>query len=320
MTEIYDNAVTSIILGIEDFREGSDARMISAARNYYAGLLLLAKECLVRAAPEADPMDVIGAKFEPVPDGEGGVEHEVVGHTTVDFAQLKNRFKKFGLPWPEADVEKLQRFRNDVEHYHLRAAEGALREAIASSFPMIIDFFETLGEDPQEVLSEVWETILEQTEAFKKVQKSCVDSLEKVDWPSEVRDLDRMSCSACGSSLIGQADRDNTSSGWMRGKCFQCGEEFENQKIIEMVVEVSYEIDAYYAAKNGEASPVAMCPECGADAYVQTGELSVCFHCLDTIGGECIRCSTPIDVHEYNSDYPDLCGYCAHVTEKVMRE
>lgn len=70
--DIFDNAVASITLGIEDFCEGTDARMLSAARNYYAELLLLGKECLVPTAPDADPMEVIGAKFEPVPDGDGG--------------------------------------------------------------------------------------------------------------------------------------------------------------------------------------------------------------------------------------------------------
>lgn len=119
LADIFDNAVTSITLGVEDFQNGSDARMLSAARNYYAGLLLLGKECLIRAAPDAEPMGVIGAKFEPVPDGEGGVAHEVVGYATIDLEQLKGRFKKFGLSWPQADVKKLQRFRNNIEHFHL---------------------------------------------------------------------------------------------------------------------------------------------------------------------------------------------------------
>ena len=175
MADIFENAVTSIVLGIEDFREGSDARMLSAARNYYAGVLLLGKECLVRAAPDADPMEIIGAKFEPVPDGDGGVDHEVVGYATVDLAQLKSRFKKFGLSWPDVNIEKLQRFRNNLEHYHLAEPVGALKEAIAASFPMVIDFLETLKEDPQDVLADVWDTILEETNAFNKVQKSCMD-------------------------------------------------------------------------------------------------------------------------------------------------
>ncbi|SFU00161.1 hypothetical protein [Mesorhizobium sp. YR577] len=320
MADIFDNAVASIILGIEDFREGSDERMLSAARNYYAGLLLLGKECLVRAAPEADPMEIIGAKFEPVPDGDGGVDHEVVGYATVDLEQLKSRFKKFSLPWPQTNTKKLQQFRNNIEHYHLAEPVGSLREAIASSFQMIIDFFEILNEDPQSTLADVWDTILEEKDAFDRVQKSCVDSLLHVNWPGEVRDLDQMSCPKCASSLIGQADRENTDSDYIKGKCFQCGEEFNQQEIVEMVVATSYEIDSYLAAKNGEGSPIADCPECGAATYVENGEASICFSCKETVAGRCSRCGTAITVHEYNPEYPELCGYCAHVLEKVMRE
>lgn len=144
MSEIFVNAITSIKLGIEDFQTGDDDRMLSAARNYYAGLLLLAKECLVNAVPEADAMEVIGAKFKPVPDGHGGVDHVVMGYTTVDLAQLKTRFKDFGLAWPDANITNLQRFRNDLEHHHLKEPASALSEAIASSFPMVVDFFKIL--------------------------------------------------------------------------------------------------------------------------------------------------------------------------------
>ncbi|MER8734104.1 hypothetical protein NKH28_30575 [Mesorhizobium sp. M1227] len=253
--DIFENAVTSIVLGIEDFREGPDARMLSAARNYYAGLLLLGKECLIRAVPDADPMEVIGAKFEPVPDGVGGVDHEVVGFTTIDLEQLKGRFKKFELSWPDVDIRKLQKLRNSLEHYHLQEPVGALKEAIASSFPMVIDFFETL-----KVLNEVWETILEETDTFNKVQKACMDSLMRLNWPGEISRLDRISCRTCGSCLIGQADRDNTDSETAIGKCFQCGEEFDQQQLAEIVVETSYEIDAYHAVKDGESSPIAKLP------------------------------------------------------------
>lgn len=320
MSEIFDNAITSIVLGIEDFETGTDERMLSAARNYYAGLLLLAKECLVRAAPRADAMEIIGAKFKPKPDGDGGVDHEVVGYTTVDLAQLQSRFKDFGLPWPKADINKLQRFRNDLEHYHLKEPVSALGEAIASSFPMVVDFFNILGEDPQTELASVWGTILEQRGAFEKVQKKCLNSLESVDWPAEVSDLDRMACPNCGSSLVGQSDPDNEDHEHVVGKCYQCGEEVPFEKMMEMVVAASYEVDAYIMAKEGLNSAIADCPECGAPAYVETGETSVCFVCGESVAGECIRCGAGIDVHEYNWDHPNLCSYCAHISEKVMRE
>jgi len=320
MSEIFENAVTSIVLGIEDFQNGSDARMLSAARNYYAGLLLLAKECLVSAAPEADAMEIIGAKFKPIPDGEGGVEHVVMGYTTVDLGQLQSRFKDFGLPWPDVNIKKLQQFRNNLEHYHLKEPASALSEAIASSFPMIVDFFAILEEDPQEYLADVWETIVSERATFQKVQATCLASWEGMEWPASVKNLDRMACPACQSSLIGQRHSGNIDHEVADGKCFQCGEEIEHEKLMEMVVLTSYDMDSYIMAKEGLNPAIACCPECGTEAYVETGEVSVCFSCGESVAGECSRCSADIDVNEYSPDHPELCSYCAHMWEKVMRE
>lgn len=320
MSEIFDNAVTSITLGIEDFETGTDERMLSAARNYYAGLLLLAKECLVCAAPEADAMEIIGAKFKPMPDGAGGVEHVVAGYATVDLAQLQQRFKDFELPWPDVNIKQLQQFRNNLEHYHLKEPASALGEAIASSFPMVVDFFKILEKDPQEHLSDVWDTIIAERATFERVRASCQESWEGVDWPAPVQNLDKMSCPACQSSLIGQADKTNTDHKWVDGKCFQCGQEINREKMMEMVVQASYEIDAYIMAKEGLNEPYGTCPICYAKAYVDDGENSICFSCNETIGGECARCGATIDLNEYNTEQPDLCSYCVYQWEKVMRE
>ncbi|MDF1835807.1 MAG: hypothetical protein P1U62_13140, partial [Alteraurantiacibacter sp. bin_em_oilr2.035] len=65
-------------MGVEDFRQQDPDRDISAVRNFYAGVLLLAKEALIRAAPKADPALVIGAKLKPVPNDAGGIEMEQV--------------------------------------------------------------------------------------------------------------------------------------------------------------------------------------------------------------------------------------------------
>lgn len=285
MSEIFVNAITSIKLGIEDFQTGDDDRMLSAARNYYAGLLLLAKECLVNAVPEADAMEVIGAKFKPVPDGHGGVDHVVMGYTTVDLAQLKTRFKDFGLAWPDANITNLQRFRNDLEHHHLKEPASALSEAIASSFPMVVDFFKILDEDPQEYLQDIWATILAERAAFEKVQVACLASWEPVEWPADVEHLDRMNCPNCRSSLIGQADPENMDHEAVNGRCFQCGEEIGFEKMMELVVKASYEISSYLMAKEGLSPAVADCPHCTATAYVETGEDSICFVCGESVAG-----------------------------------
>lgn len=320
MSEIFNNAITSIVLGVEDFETGTDARMLSAARNYYAGLLLLAKECLVRAAPNADAMAIIGAKFKPVPNGNGGVEHEVEGYATIDLYQLQQRFKDFGLKWPNANIKKLQKFRNDLEHYHLKEPASALSEAIASSFPMVVDFFEILMEDPQSMLADVWDTILAERAAFQKIQEKCVGSLEIVDWPAEVYHLDQLACPGCGSSLVGQVDAENSDHDCVEGKCYQCGQLFSFENTMEIVVEASYGVNAYELAKNGEQPPIVDCPECGATTYVETGGVSVCFNCKESVAGECARCSNDISAHDFDPDHPALCSYCGYMLDKVMRE
>jgi hypothetical protein len=50
MNTLFDNAIQSIQLGIEDYEHNDPMRALSAVRNFYAGTLLLAKEVLVRAA------------------------------------------------------------------------------------------------------------------------------------------------------------------------------------------------------------------------------------------------------------------------------
>jgi hypothetical protein len=62
MSELLRNALDSIALGIEDYQANDPKRAISAVRNFYAGALLLAKEVLARAAPDANPDNILGAR------------------------------------------------------------------------------------------------------------------------------------------------------------------------------------------------------------------------------------------------------------------
>lgn len=321
MSALFQNAVTSIRLGIEDFQTGDDDRMISAARNYYAGILLLAKECLVRAAPDANPMQVIGAKVKPVSDGAGGVEIAVVGWKTVDFAEMKGRFKDFNLAWPEGDFDRLRILRNEAEHHHLTEPVAALGEAIAASFPMVVDFFTTLGEDPKEELGDTWDVILERRAAFNKVQAACVAELETIDWQISITGLDRLSCTNCGSSLIGQNDPENTEAESFHAKCAQCGQAFDVEDSIRMIVNAAFGIDDYIAAKEGGEPVVNDCPNCAMPSgYVQNGDVDGCVACGFVLDETCARCGDGITLDDYVMLDSGLCSYCNHMSEKVMRE
>ena len=321
MSEIFDNAITSIRLGIEDFETDDDDRMMSAARNYYAGLLLLAKECLVSAAPAAEAMTIVGARFKPIPNNSGGVDHVVDGYTTVDLGTLKKRFKDFKLPWPSVDISKLQQYRNNLEHYHLAEPVAALREAIASSFPMIVDFFKILNEDPQHHLPSVWDVMVAERATFEKLQLECAATWTPVEWLAQVSALDRMSCPNCQSSLIAQVDSTNTHHSDVEGRCVQCNEDIEHAAIMTMIAQTSYEVDAYIAAKEGQESPIGNCPECGEGAYLDTfideDTRGICFACGVTVDNVCRRCHEHIPIEEYDGE---LCGSCTYAFDKLMAE
>lgn len=153
-------------MGVEDFRQQDPDRDISAVHNFYAGVLLLAKEALVRAAPDTDPEVVIGAKLKPVPDGMGGVTMEQVGHTTVDFQQIATRAADFGIALDHKALTALNRIRNDMEHHFTSEPATAVRAAISKAFPVSASLFRQLEEDPLEILGELWTTMLETKELY----------------------------------------------------------------------------------------------------------------------------------------------------------
>lgn len=95
---LFHNALDSIRVGIADYQSSDPGRAVSAVRNFYAGLLLLAKEVLVRQVPAvADPMAVLARAYKPRPDGDGGLEYVPAGGTTIDFTNIAERFRDFKL-------------------------------------------------------------------------------------------------------------------------------------------------------------------------------------------------------------------------------
>jgi hypothetical protein len=73
MNALLENAVVSIQLGLEDFASEDERRVISAARNLYAGVLLLCKEVLRRLSPPDSNDLLIRTKKKAVKDDDGSV-------------------------------------------------------------------------------------------------------------------------------------------------------------------------------------------------------------------------------------------------------
>ena len=194
----------SIVVEIEDYRRNTRPRALSAVRNFYAGTILLAKEVLVRSVPDADPDEILGARYKPVSDGAGGVAYETVGHNTIDFTQLAVRFNDFGLKISHADLRDLNRIRNDIEHLYTNDPLDAVREAIAKAFPVVVELFRLAEEDPREVLGEAWQTMLEVRSFYEREREQCEMTFEKVDWKSEALAEAPKLCPQCFSHLVEQ--------------------------------------------------------------------------------------------------------------------
>ena len=314
MRSLYDNAIKSISLGIEDFENPNDDRILSAARNYYAGVLLLGKQCLLQSAPEADKTLVIGAKFQPKLNAHGGVDFEPEGRQTVDFQELKRRFKSFGLSWPSGDIEKLKKLRNDLEHDHLREPHAALREAIAQSFSIVSGFFDLLGQKPTDALPEAWKVMLDETKFFEEQKLSCNKTFEKVKWHASDVDFSKFTCPACDSSLIAQKHYDNTEAENIEAVCRACGDEFEAKKFLEYYVEKNYGNENFVSVKDGGEGVIFECPECSANTYVLgegEGGCALCGFVLEE--RSCAVCGAALTLDDYADDRQNLCSYHDYV-------
>jgi hypothetical protein len=315
MNTLFDNAVQSIQLGVEDYQANDPRRALSSVRNFYAGVLLLAKEVLVRQVPDAAPEDVLGARYKPMPDGQGGLHFVTAGQQTIDFSNIGSRFKDFGLPIDNIALKDLNRIRTDIEHYYTNESRETVREAIAKAFPVVVDLFYLAEEVPHEVLGDAWQTMLEVRAVYEKELENCRASFGKINWPSNVMAEIAFNCPECQSDLVAQINRDNTDHTSGDAECRSCGAKISAEKAVEHALQMHFDLDNYMAAKDGDEGPLQTCPECGLDTYVVSEEETGCAWC-ELVLDECGRCSTSLTPSNVSFDNSAFCSYCDHMMSK----
>ena len=254
ISSIFANAVESIKMGIEDYAQANPARALSAVRNFYAGVLLLGKEVLTRAAPSANPDDIIGAKYAPVPDGAGGVKHVIEGYQTVDFNTLGKRFKDFGIPIDTRGLVDLNGLRNNIEHRYTDRPAQAVREAIARAFQITVALFQQAGEHPAEMLGDAWLTMLEVRELYEAELARCRATFDDVDWVSSTVAEVHLRCTECGSDLIEQRDTANSNQEELQLICRSCGAQPDWDEAIVEAVDRALTYDTYERFKDSGES------------------------------------------------------------------
>lgn len=310
---LFQNAVDSIRVGMEDYRTNDPARLLSAVRNYHSGISLLAKEVLLRHAVEygmAVPEDVLAAKYKPVINDEGDIVIVQDGHTTVDHHGLKTRFKEFGI---EANVDllgDLSRVRNQIEHRYTEVPHDALRAVIGQTFPLVQQLFELLYETPSVCLGEAWATMLDLTEFYEAQRKACQATFTNVRWHFPFMSDIEWKCLDCQSPLLAQADAENCDPESIVANCRACGAPHDGARVIIAGLAAHFAADAYMAEKDGGEQPVGICPECAEDAYV-TFEVNGCAWCGYVLG-ECKICSSDLNPNNVSLDDSNLCCSCEH--------
>lgn len=320
MPSLFENAISSIRMGFEDFRQQDADRDISAVRNFYAGVLLLAKEAIIRAAPKADPMMIIGAKLKPVSDGDGGFELKQVGQTTVDYGQIAERAKDFNIALDLQALKTLNKLRNDMEHYYTAETSNAIREAISRGFPVVASLLRQMEEDPVELLEGVWTAMLETKELYDHQLAEARATLEAVKWFSPSINERSFRCDECQSELIEQLVPGNDNQRLVELHCKTCGADHDIDDAVERAVDRLFGGDSYIRAKEtGESGPVYTCPACERETLLEEeGGCASCGEALD-YQSECMRCGEGIPIQDYLDGIDEgLCSYCAYIKEKVM--
>ena len=323
MSYLFKNAVTSMQLGIEDFKyaDSTNGRYLSAIRNYYSGLLLLAKEVLVRQTPNANPDEVISDRYKPIPDGTGGVKFVQSSQHTIDFNTIGERFKDFNLSIDQSTLRELNKIRNEVEHLYTKRSDEAIRETIAKTFPLAIKLFRLIKEDPKRALGDSWDYVLEEKEAYDQALKQCKDSLTSIDWISEIISSNYLYCPVCESNLVYQKDESNKIQDNIHPACMSCGEDlFNSSYVIAYSLDKILEIDSYIRAKEGDFSSLLLtCPNCGIDSYIGSeNQCACCGYKIDSDKRECMRCGEGIPIEDIiEGDYDNgICSYCTYKMEK----
>lgn len=318
MSDIFTNAVESIKMGIEDYAQVNPARALSAVRNFYAGVLLLGKEVLIRTAPLANPDDIVGAKYAPVPDGAGGVKHVIEGYQTVDFNTLGKRFRDFDIPIDTKGLQELNGLRNNIEHRYTDKPAQALREAIARAFPITVALLQQAGQHPADVLGDAWPIMLQVHDLYEAELARCRATFDGMDWASSTVAEKHLRCTECGSDLVEQRDIANSDQEALQLVCRSCGAEPNWENAVVDAVERALSNEAYYRLQDtGDSGPIFTCPACDRNAYIDFEY--ICAVCGDSFEyeHECMRCSSDIPLEDALAGFDGgLCGYCTHIMNK----
>ncbi|MBW1777587.1 MAG: hypothetical protein JRJ54_08335, partial [Deltaproteobacteria bacterium] len=131
---ILKNAIDSIAIGLEDYQSTDERRIVSSARNIFAGILLLFKHKLCELSPAGSDEVLIKQKVLPEIDATGAVRWIGKGKKTVDVQNIRDRFESLGISVDWKRLERINKYRNNIEHYYSNLNTQSVQQLISDSF------------------------------------------------------------------------------------------------------------------------------------------------------------------------------------------
>lgn len=314
-SKLLQNAVVSIQLGVEDFQSNDPRRPISAARNFFAGILLLSKEALVVAAGGTDPDLILAAKVKPVSDGKGGVKFESVSNQTVDFNTLGERLYDFDIRVDQVALKALNKIRNDIEHRYTTQTAAAVRQAIAKAFPVVLDLCRYLGTTPSSLLGDAWSVMIGVRHVYDVELAKCRASFSTVRWQSKAMDGAELVCTACNSELVMQDDPDNTDHEAITSTCQSCGKEADGDALVAKYANETWALSHADIMDGAYSTAVHHCPSCAVEAYLTADRFTECAWCGHEMG-ECLICENTLSPENVSFEDERMCCDCEHRISK----
>ena len=313
---ILQNAIDSIVMGIEDYNNPNPRRLVSCTRNIFSGTLLLFKHKLSLLSPPGSDEVLLKQNITPTFDPAGSLHWKGKGKNTVDVDQIKERFDNLNVTVDWRRVERIRKYRNNIEHYFSSSPDETARVLIAESFLVIRDFIRLqLDQDPLKLLgAPTWNTLTEVAEVYNKEKQECTDHIKTVAWryDSLERALLEYECPECGSGLIDiknpkGSDRDTTIF-----TCRSCGEEESFEQLSPLAIAAYFDGENYSSIRDGDDPVTITCPTCNEDTYFLDDD--VCVLCEMSVERECLVCGQTIPAEEI--DGTGFCSWCAYMASK----
>jgi hypothetical protein len=266
MNKLFNNAIISIKLGVDDYFSSDPNRILSCVRNLFSGLLLLFKSKLLDLSPPNSNEVLIKKNIIPIIDNND-IIFKGAGNNTIGIDEIRKRFLELNINTNWSIIEKMRKERNNIEHYYLNIDINILRGFIVDVFHVTNDFIKNeLRKEPRELLKETWTKMLDIESIFINEKNECDKKIYRdfnVD-ENQLGIIRNIYCNQCGSELlIPKAQTYNLDEAILI--CTICSKEINVIRSFENIIDTIYN------------SEIENCPECNKKAFYTVD--NICFYC-----------------------------------------